>query len=730
MVTENEIKGFKEKIFYFLSKSKLGRAFELLDKLLLLSQEAVFADKIDGLKTTYKLMLQYSFQGINDPEQQVVYQRLLKETYEITDAVTESWLKLNSFSYYYSSTRLFLTRDIDNSFVMQELEKNDLEKVFPTEDDEKEYEFYLSHLFTKFWLTSQYNDDSVIFCKSLVENVRIKPVELSLAASAIMLSTLHLFDEKKFLCLFELQKSSYKEVSLRALTGIVLSLFFHNDRIVFYPTIRNKVILLFEAEKCVKEAQLIIQQLVRSKETERITKDITENIMPQISKIAPRMRDDLVDIDQNEDFEEKKNNWQDLIDETGVGDKMQQYAELQEQGSDIQMSTFSMLKNYPFFTEVGNWFLPFFIQHSSVKALFLKDADGTQDFVSSLVKSNFLCHSDKYSFCLNLVMVPENYRKAMMNGLQVETDQMKELEKDKKVLSQDSIAEVIINKYIQDLYRFFKLFVVSHKDSFEDIFSFRFDFHKAWFFRFLNQNNDFLVKMGEFFFAKNLFENALSSFLYLDEQSQPDVERYRKIGFCYQKLLNFTFAIDYYKKAELIETDNLWTIRKIAYCYRNLKQYDEALDYYLVADSLAKDNQSILFNIGICYFEQKQFDKALNYFFKIEFISNNNKKAENYIALCSFFTENYATAETYYLKQPEDNGYYELLYLAHCYWCMKNKSKALEYYKKSAGLVRKEQKGNCKLIYETLEEEADTLAKYGISALDISFISDAVRYDL
>ena len=61
---------------------------------------------------------------------------------------------------------------------------------------------------------------------------------------------------------------------------------------------------------------------------------------------------------------------------------------------------------------------------------------------------------------------------------------------------------------------------------------------------------------------------------------------------------------------------------------------------------------------------------------------------------------------------------------------MKNKSKALEYYKKSAGLVRKEQKGNCKLIYETLEEEADTLAKYGISALDISFISDAVRYDL
>ena len=72
------------------------------------------------------------------------------------------------------------------------------------------------------------------------------------------------------------------------------------------------------------------------------------------------MRDDLVDIDQNEDFEEKKNNWQDLIDETGVGDKMQQYAELQEQGSDIQMSTFSMLKNYPFLQRLVIGFCHFY----------------------------------------------------------------------------------------------------------------------------------------------------------------------------------------------------------------------------------------------------------------------------------------------------------------------------------------------------------------------------------
>ena len=67
-------------------------------------------------------------------------------------------------------------------------------------------------------------------------------------------------------------------------------------------------------------------------------------------------------------------------------------------------------------------------------------------------------------------MVPEQYRKAMMNGEQMESEQLKEMTNDKLSLSNTVVAEEIMNKYIQDLYRFYKLFPKNNKNSFDDIF--------------------------------------------------------------------------------------------------------------------------------------------------------------------------------------------------------------------------------------------------------------------
>ena len=316
-----------------------------------------------------------------------------------------------------------------------------------------------------------------------------------------------------------------------------------------------------------------------------------------------------------------------------------------------------------------------------------------------------------------------------MNGVKMESDQLKEMESDKMSLSNTAVYEEIINKYIQDLYRFYKLFPKNNKNSFDDIFTYKFDFHKTWMFRFLNPTNDYLTEIANFYFAKDMYENALSAFLQLEEHTEPSADLYRKIGFSFQKMYNYSLAIDYYQKAELIETENVWTIRKIAFCYRNLKQTDKALEYYLMANSLQPDTIHLLYTIGVCYLELKEYDTALNYFYKIEFLQSNHKKAENYIALCSFLQKNYQQAEKYYLKQPEKNSYYELLYLGHTYWCVGNKKEALASYSKSAFMVKKETK-QYKNFYESLEQDTDILLKHGITTKDIAFIGDAVRLKL
>lgn len=724
-MTDKEIVLTKENLFYYLSKSQLGRAIELIDNLLTQVQDGYYGDEVYELKTNYKRMLQYMFYGVNDPEQHLVYQHLLKETYEIGEHLADKLLQLNSTQYTYRTKRLFAVQPvISDELILSGFQRYASLGNRKTESDIREYEMLISYSFDKYWLTSLYSETMLQQVKLLAEDETIGQIELCSLASAITLSSMAFFDEKKCLALVELTKSRYPEVVLRALTGVVLFLYFHHQRISLYPVIRTQITLLFDKEEFIVASQLIIKQFIRSKETEKITKDITENILPELSKIAPHVQNDLADIDKQEELEDKKNQWQDMIEETGIGEKMQQYAELQSQGADIQMSTFSMLKNYPFFNVVSNWFLPFYAEHSSVSNLFKEEKENS--FLSFLAKSPILCHSDKYSFCLNLTMVPEQYRKAMMNGVQMESEQLKEMTNDKLSLSNTVVAEEIMNKYIQDLYRFYKLFPKNNKNSFDDIFTYKFDFHKTWMFRLLNPTNEFLFEIANFYFAKEMYENALSALLELEEHTEPSADLYRKIGFSYQKTYNYSLAIEYYLKAELIETENIWTIRKIAYCYRNLKQTDKALEYYLLADSLQPNTIRLLFTIGVCYVEMQDYDTALRYFYKIEFLESNHKKSENYIALCSFLQKKYSQATKYYHKQPDKNTFYELLYIGHAYWCLGNKKEALHYYLQSAYTVKKETK-QFKNFYEALEQDTDILLKHGFSLKDIVFIGDAVR---
>ncbi len=726
-MTDKEIINLKDKIFYFLSKNQLGRAIDLIEKLLTHIQDGFYSDEVLALKTNYKLMLHYAFHGINDPEQPIVMQRLIKESYEITEHISQKILQANSALYYYRNQRLFAVQPaIADSVLMDSfLSFQQVPEDKVSVEQLREYEYNLQYLFNKYFFADVYDDTMLYFVEEM--NKKTTEVELCSLVSAITLSGISFFDENKYNSLIILASSQYKEVVMRAITGLVLFMYFHNHRIALYPVIRNNITVFFDSDENKEKAQMIVKQLIRSKETDKITKDITENILPELSKIAPQIREDLADMDKNEDFEDKKTNWQDLLDESGISDKMQQYAELQSQGSDIQMSTFSMLKNYPFFLQVSNWFLPFYAKHSSVINLFKGQKDAS--FLKLLVNSPILCHSDKYSFCLNLAVVPDHYRSIMMNGVEMESEQIKEINSDQEKISSSLIEQSILSKYIQDMYRFYKIFPKSNKNSFDDIFTFKFDFHKSWFFKYLNPNEGFLSELADFYFAKELYDNALSAFLDIEKEAIVDAELCRKIGFCFQKTYNYSKAIEYYQKAEIIETDNLWTIRKIAYCYRNLKMTEQALAYYKHANNLDINNLNLIFTIGVCYVELEQYDKALHYFYKIEFINNNHKKSENYIALCSFLQKNYTLAIKYYTKQPEKNTSYEWLYLGHSYWCDNNKKKALECYKLSAKLIKKETK-QAKEFYESLEQDSAVLQQHGILSNDLTFIADAVRLDV
>ena len=77
----------------------------------------------------------------------------------------------------------------------------------------------------------------------------------------------------------------------------------------------------------------------------------------------------------------------------------------------------------------------------------------------TILQSNYMCDSDKYSFCYAIREIPQMQREAMMAQLEEQNTALKESADipDLKRLSKQT-TQGFIRQYVQNLYRFFKLF--------------------------------------------------------------------------------------------------------------------------------------------------------------------------------------------------------------------------------------------------------------------------------
>lgn len=56
-----------------------------------------------------------------------------------------------------------------------------------------------------------------------------------------------------------------------------------------------------------------------------------------------------IGFDETEDSDDLNPEWENWIDKSGITDKLREMGELQMEGADVYMSTFSQLKQFPFF---------------------------------------------------------------------------------------------------------------------------------------------------------------------------------------------------------------------------------------------------------------------------------------------------------------------------------------------------------------------------------------------
>ena len=590
----------------------------------------------------------------------------------------------------------------------------------------KEHQKKVMKLFYHVWLSDKFSSDDT----DALRNFMLSPVVLnaykSLLVSAIMLSLQRYFDVEKINLLFDSYDSEEAEINQRALTGLLINLYRYDSRMSFYPVITGRLKILNENPVLRKNVERIIVQLIRSKETEKLQQRIRDEILPEMIKISPNLKDKInLDSLMDEGFSEDRNpDWEEIFsDSPGLMDKMQEFSELQMEGADVFLGSFALLKSFPSYSETGNWFMPFFPENPEIADIPGLGDNLTKNLIEALDNAPVLCNSDKYSFCFSLQNLPKENREFMARGINAEMEQLKELQKDEELTDPGSSDDFVSNRYIHDLYRFYKLF--PRRNDFDDIFSWHLDFHnKSALGEIIKEDFEMMKNIGEYYFAKNHFEEAAEIFGLLLKETK-NGELFQKLAFCHQKLGDFENALDGYLKAELYDINKLWNLKKIAVCYRNLKQPGKALQYYRLAETDEPDNLNTQLNIGHCLLELDEYDEALKSYFKVEYLAPGNKKVWRPIAWCSFLTGKKEQAEKYYnrLTESEPNKH-DFINMGHVQWGLGNRKSALDFYKKS---ISKDGFSETEFL-AVFEEDLPHLLEQGVDAEDVPIMLDQLRY--
>jgi tetratricopeptide (TPR) repeat protein len=683
--------------------------------------------ELENTAENYQNLVKYAFEGYKDPDRKEILKKISAAVLSLADEVRYS---LTEKEYPEQNLeRRIITQSIgdDPQAMSERLEELLSEKVLHQMLEETGTTPVgtnpVDNLFRLIWLTHKIKDTAADKIRQVSHSTNFEAHDKCLVVSALTISLLDFFDTQKILLLMDFVREHEQEVYQRALTGLVLGLILYDRRISFYPEIMVRLDELSQDEGIQRDVEAFLLQLLMARETETIVKAFEEEVLPEMKKIVPKFEDKLqLENILEEDLEGKNPDWKEMIDEVpGLFERIEKFTKMQMEGGDVFLSTFSQLKRFDFFTRMSNWFLPFYAGNPELKTADSNEAEILTRLVEGLEKAFYLCNSDKYSFALNFSAVPQHQRSMIMTYFEAELEQMKEMASEEEILSPSAASNAIFIQYIQDLYRFFKLYHYHHE--FNDIFQKKIRFTELYFYKDFFERDNFTSRLAAFYLDKEHFPEAIELYDYMLKKEGPNSEYFEKIGYSYQKMKRYTNAIDYYRKAELFDSNRLWIVKKLGWCSLKIRDYANALKYFESAALLQPDDLSIQAQIGHCHLRLKNFVEALTSYSKVLYFQPENLKVLRPVAYCQFVLGKLETAEESYRKVLSKSGSpnpFDLMNLGHVLLCQGKRKEALDAYKQS----KSERLFTNESFQSAFEEDIPHLLKNGIPEEELPLILD------
>lgn len=678
-----------------LDERHLGEALELLQELANVLGDWKLLDEVADVNSAYGLLLYYMEQGNNDPAREQQHTNFIAACYNIAEKAAQTERALVTGT----SARM---RSI--SEILKDMENLELKNITsePCEEDANKHVELYTELFNASYDSFLWNDEAAAQAQEVIDSALIAENDKILMASGLFINCLQAFDARKIIFFADNYSTATSSMlRIRMLVAVAFTLYTYRKRLFAYPVITSKLKDLCNNPRFTTDMQNLQKLIIESLSTHEVDRKMREEIIPAMLK-SHNFNPEKFGIDSLEEISESNPEWKNFEQQVG------KLAELEAAGADIYYSTFSTLKRYPFFNNAANWLYPFEENHPGIPKQIRKT--GLKGIANALLKSDVLCDSDKYSFCMLTTQ---------MTDVQVNMiiSQLPEMGGYDTAIAQTS--ESTCRNYLRNLFRFFYLYSGKSKPAnpFETDMSLLDCNELAEAFKDKTEIN----KISAYAIKKGKYDMAISFLLLSETKGFADSEVYQELGFCYQKKKSYFDAIAAYEKANALSGDSKWTLQHLAQTNRIVGNYKDALNYYRLLETAKGEDAKIAFRCGECLVHLESYDDAMHEFFKAEYLNPDMTAATRAIAWCSILTDDIKQARKYYdkLLLKEEQGE-DLLNAGHAAWIDGDTKAAVKLYSRAYAELKREE------FLKRMQSDKEILKTHGISNYDITFMSDIV----
>ena len=674
-------------VYGHLLSRNLPNAMDAMENYLSTYLHETDRDRLYAIRSDFQLMADYWKRGYKDPQVTALYENLLRRMYAL-------YVQVSLEQEVRSSTNVVLVHDrILNRIKGQSVKELqvqlegfvsdvailELEPAHTRKDKEKiiyqDHHCLMRDWFDYLWLSPLWSAEQTEDMERLLLAPTIDSRDQQLLISGMTLSVVNHFDVSKLKVLINVYKETGDEgVRQRALVGWVLAL---GGKIlpVLYPEVLSEIEAMLEDEAVCQELVELQQQIYLCQNAEKDHQTIQEEIMPEL------LNNSHFRVTRNGIEEMEEDSMEDILHPGAEEQRMEKLEEnyrrmidMQKQGSDIYFGGFSQMKRFPFFRDAINWFVPFYMEHPGIAEV--TDKFASNRFLKVMMNAGPFCNSDKYSFLLAFSQVvermPKDVLKMFENGEAVMEDAM----------GKDTQTPAYIRRsYLQDLYRFYRLF--NYRSQFCDPFMMQYSlfFNNVIFSHtrlapYFGEVVSSLMKLKRIDEAKAVLNNT--------DESQRDLKFYLITGYIaqnYRGLFDSVKASVFFQKALALDPKNERALYGIAKQHFMENDYQTALDYYEQLLALQPDKRSYLLNHAVCLTKLLRYQDALKELYQLNYENPDDRKVNKVLAWTLTCDGKYEQAIKIYQQLLDDPMQTEdLLNYGYCLWFSGNMSDAADCF--------------------------------------------------